>query len=587
MIGDEEIQAVADTLRSGWLTSGPRVRELEQRFAEYAGATHAIATSSCTEALHLSLVAAGVGDGDEVVTSSFTWPATVNAIVHAGATPVFADVDAGSLNLDPDASAAAVTERTRAVIPVHIAGGPCDMDAIEAVTRAHGITIVEDAAHAVETTVGKRKVGSIGDFTCFSLYATKSLAGGEGGIATTGSDEAAATMRLLRAQGITRDPWQRVQNRSLGHYDVVRPGYKANLADLQAAMALPKLDRIGELHARRTALVERYDAGIAGLAGIAPIARPPIGVHAHHLYIVRIDPDVAGGDRDRYAEALMAENIATGLHFLPVHQLTWYREHLPAFELPATERAGSEVLSLPLSAAHDEGDIDDALGALASSTPRSRDEPADTRRRWRPGVARPAGRAALVQRPDEHLGHPGRRRRLVGAGGDRREPGDRAGDGLAVAAAARAKRVFMPIGWLTRTYFVSLFAGQFLPAAIGGDAVRAVELGRRTEDAPEAVASVLIDRLVGVVSLVVLALIAFTLGGHRRAAPRWCGGGRVRAAAVLILACSSPPACAAWPRGSSSRASRAASSRPASASTTRSTATASTAPCWPPCSCWR
>jgi len=234
------------------------------------------------------------------VTSSFTWPATANAIIHAGATPVFADIDAGSLNLDPGAFAAAVTERTRAVIPVHIAGGPCDMDAIEAVAHEHGIVIVEDAAHAVETTVGDRKVGSIGDFTCFSLYATKSLAGGEGGIATMSDDAAAATMRLLRAQGITRDPWQRMQNRSLGHYDVVRPGYKANLADLQAAMALPKLDRIGELHARRTALVERYDAGIAGLAGIEPIARPPIGVHAHHLYIVNSTvvgngSDVAGG----------------------------------------------------------------------------------------------------------------------------------------------------------------------------------------------------------------------------------------------------------------------------------------------------
>jgi dTDP-4-amino-4,6-dideoxygalactose transaminase len=363
-IDEAEIESVIETLRSRWLTSGPRVAELEERFADYVGAPHAVATSSCTAAIHLCLVAAGIGPGDEVVTSSFTWPATANAIVHTGAAPVFADVDASSLNLAPDAFEAAITPRTRAVVPVHFAGGPCDMDAIERIARDRGIVIVEDAAHAVETTVGDRKVGAIGDFTCFSLYATKSLAGGEGGVATTASQEGAEALRLLRAQGVTRDPWRRQQARTLGHYDVVRPGFKANLADLQAAVALPKLDRLRESHQARLRLVERYDRGLAGLDGIEPIGRPPFGGHAHHLYVVRIDPARAGSDRDRYAEALMAENVATGLHFLPVHTLTWYREHLPAASLPETERAGSEVLSLPLAAAHTEDDVDDVLAAL-------------------------------------------------------------------------------------------------------------------------------------------------------------------------------------------------------------------------------
>jgi dTDP-4-amino-4,6-dideoxygalactose transaminase len=364
VMGDEEVASVIETLRSGWLTSGPRAKELEQRFAEYVGAPHAIATSSCTTALHLALIAAGVGPGDEVVTTSFTWPATTNAIIHAGATPVFADIDPGSLNVDPRSMESAIGPRTRALLPVHFAGAPCEMDAIERLAKAHGLALVEDAAHAVETTVGDRKVGSIGDFTCFSLYATKSLAGGEGGVITTASEEAAARLRLLRAQGITRDPWRRQQTRMLGHYDVVIPGFKANLADLQAAVALPKIDRIDAFHGDRAALVARYDEGVSGLAGIEPIERPPLGRHAHHLYVVRIDPALAGADRDRYASALMAENIATGLHFLPVHTLSWYRDNLPASSLPVTEAAGASVLSLPLSAAHRAADVDDVLAAL-------------------------------------------------------------------------------------------------------------------------------------------------------------------------------------------------------------------------------
>jgi dTDP-4-amino-4,6-dideoxygalactose transaminase len=364
VLGDEEIASVVETLQSGWLTSGPRAAQLEERFAARAGTPHAVATSSCTAALHLALVAAGMGPGDEVITSSFTWPATTNAIVHTGARPVFADVHPDTLNIDPEAIRAAIGPGTRAILPVHFAGGPCDMDAIMAIAREHALVVVEDAAHAVETTVGDRPVGSIGDFTCFSLYATKSLAGGEGGVVTTASDEAAARLRLLRAQGITRDPWRRQLSRSLGHYDLVTPGWKANLADLQAAVALPKFDRLDQLFDNRLRLVERYDRGLEGLAGVDPIGRPPFGRHAHHLYVVRIDPALAGGDRDRYAAALMAENIATGLHFLPVHTLTWYRDNLPAVTLPATEAAGDSVLSLPLAGAHTESDIDDVLAAL-------------------------------------------------------------------------------------------------------------------------------------------------------------------------------------------------------------------------------
>jgi dTDP-4-amino-4,6-dideoxygalactose transaminase len=364
VIGDEEVESVLATLRSGWLTSGPRAAELEERFAEYLGARHAIATASCTSALHLALIAAGVGPGHEVITTSFTWPATVNAILHTGATPVFADVEPDALTLDAAAAEAAITPRTAAVMPVHFAGAPCDMDAIERFARPRGIAIVEDAAHAVETTVRGRRVGVIGDFTCFSLYATKSLAGGEGGFVATDHDDAAEALRLLRAQGVTRHPWYRREAGALGHYDVLRPGFKATLSDLHAAVALPKLHRLDEFRDHRAELVARYDAGVEGLDGIEPVGRPDFGRHAHHLYVVRIDPARAGADRDRYAGALLGENISTGLHFLPVHGLSWYRDNLPAADLPHTEQAGAEVLSLPLAAAHRTTDADDVVTAM-------------------------------------------------------------------------------------------------------------------------------------------------------------------------------------------------------------------------------
>src|SRR5437867_933808 len=279
-IGDEEVAAVAETLRSGWLTTGPRAAELERRMSEYLEAEHVLALASGTAALHLALVALGAGPGDEVITTPITWPATANVIVHAGATPVFVDVRDEDLNIDPARVAEAVTERTRAVLPVDLAGQPCDLDPILAL----GVPVVEDAAHAAESRYRGRKVGSIADATCFSLYATKNIAAGEGGLIATNRPELADAVQDLR-----------LMRRGDGsRYDIPVPGYKANLPDVLAAIALCQLDKVerhGEIRRRHVAM---YDDAVADLDGIEPLARDPRDTHALHLYVVRVMADRAG-----------------------------------------------------------------------------------------------------------------------------------------------------------------------------------------------------------------------------------------------------------------------------------------------------
>ena len=350
-VGEEEIAAVAETLRSGWLTTGPRTGELERRCAEYLDAEHVLAVASGTAALHLALVALGVGPGDEVITTPITWPATANVIVHTGATPVFADVRESDLNIDPALAAELVTERTKAIMPIHLAGQACDLDPLWAL----GFPVIEDAAHAFESAYHGRKIGGLSAATCFSLYATKNVAAGEGGLVATNDGavaDAIANLRLMRRG-----------DGSL--YDITVPGYKANLSDVLASIALVQLDKLerhGEIRARQFAL---YDDAVAELDGIEPLARDERDTHALHLYVVRIDPEHAGATRDEYQRALKDENVATSIHFLPVHTLSWYRERFPDQPtLPVAERTGAEILSLPLSPAHSDADIGDAIDAL-------------------------------------------------------------------------------------------------------------------------------------------------------------------------------------------------------------------------------
>ena len=350
-IGEDEIAAVTETLRSGWLTTGPKAALLEERMAAYVDAKHVLAVTSGTAAMHLALLALGIGSGDEVITSPITWPATANVIEHCGATPVFCDVRPGDLNIDTALIPALVTERTKAIMPVDIAGQPCDLDPILAL----GFPIVEDAAHALESVYRGGKVGSIADATCFSLYATKNVAAGEGGLVATNRDDVAETIRNMR---LTR--------RGGGsHYDQVTQGFKANLADVLAAIALVQLDKIDDHATTRERQFGLYDEGLADLAGITPLTRDPRDTHALHLYVIRVDAEHAGADRDAYQRALADELISTSIHFLPVHKLTWFRERYPDQPpLPEAEKAGDEVLSLPLSPAHSDDDILDAVDAV-------------------------------------------------------------------------------------------------------------------------------------------------------------------------------------------------------------------------------
>jgi dTDP-4-amino-4,6-dideoxygalactose transaminase len=348
-VGEEEVAAVAETIRSGWLTTGPRVAELEARMSEFLEAKHVLALSSGTAALHLALLAVGVRPGDEVITTSITWPATANVIVHCGATPVFADVRDGDLNIDPERVRELVGPRTRAILPVDLYGQPADLDPLLEL----GVPVVEDAAHAAESRYRGRKVGSIAAVTCFSLYATKNIAAGEGGLLATDDDAIAQAVDDLR-----------VMRRGHGSlYDIAVAGYKVNLSDVLASIALVQLDKVERHGAIRARHFAAYDEAVGDLEGIEPVARDARDTHALHLYVVRIDAERAGATRDDYQRALAGENIGTSIHFLPVHGLTAYRDvrHGP---LPVSERAGAEVLSLPLSPAHSDDDVRDAIDAL-------------------------------------------------------------------------------------------------------------------------------------------------------------------------------------------------------------------------------
>jgi len=372
-IGEEEIEAVAQVLRSGWITTGPKTKELERQLGEYVGAKHAIAVNSCTGALHVALAAIGIGPGDEVITSPLTFCSTANVVVHLGGTPVFADIG-DDYNIDPAEIERRVTPRTRAILPVHYSGQPCQMDRILPLAREHNLHIVEDAAHAIGAKYRDQMVGTLGDVTAFSFYATKNMTTAEGGMITTENDDLAERMRLLSLHGISKDAWKRYTSEGSWYYEVVFPGYKYNMTDIQAALGIHQLARLEQFLECRSKYACMYSEAFGAMPGVSvPIVNAD-GRHSWHLYTIQLDLERLSINRAQFIEALRAEQIGTSVHFIPVHLHPYYRNRFGfrRGDYPKAERVYDGIISLPLYPKMTEQDIKDVISAVAGILRRHR-----------------------------------------------------------------------------------------------------------------------------------------------------------------------------------------------------------------------
>ncbi|HET9029674.1 MAG TPA: DegT/DnrJ/EryC1/StrS aminotransferase family protein [Candidatus Aquilonibacter sp.] len=373
VLTDDEIGAVAQSLRNSWLTTGPVVRELETAFAERTGVKHAIALSSCTAALHVALHAMGVGPGDEVVMPSLTFVAGAQCTMELGAKPVFADIDPGSLSLTVASIDAVVTERTKVIMPMPYGGRPLDIAAIVEYARPRGIRVLEDAAHAAGMFDRGEWAGTRSDAAAYSFYATKNLTSAEGGILLTNDDALAERARVVGLHGMDKDAWKRYTATGSWRYDVREPGFKYNLPDPLAALALAQLGRLNAMQDRRDEIAARYDEALSQLPGVR-LQTPPANPGDRHswcMYVMMIDERRAGISRDAMIDALRAENIGTSVHYIPTHLFSGYRS-LGRFHLPATEHTWEQLISLPLYPAMTDADVDDVIGAIqAILSPRS------------------------------------------------------------------------------------------------------------------------------------------------------------------------------------------------------------------------
>ena len=364
-IGEDEIREVADTLRSGWISTGPKTKRFEAEFTSYVQAPGAVALSSCTAALHTALAALGVGPGDEVITTPITFAASANVVEHVGARPVLVDVQPDTLNIDPERIAAAVTPRTKAILPVHFAGHPVDLDPIHELAQALDLAVVEDAAHAVAARYHGRPIGSGDNLAAFSFYATKNLTTAEGGM-LTGSSDLLARARRLGLHGISRDAWQRYHQGGSWYYEVVEPGFKYNMTDIQAALGLCQLKKLDGFQRRRREIAARYTEAFAAETALqTPVTRPGVE-HAWHLYVLRLRLEALRIDRDRFIVELTERNVGTSVHFIPIHLHPYYRDkygYAPD-SFPVAYENYQRLLSLPLHPGLDDQDVADVIEAV-------------------------------------------------------------------------------------------------------------------------------------------------------------------------------------------------------------------------------
>ena len=374
LIEDDDIAAVVDSLKSNWITKGPKTHEFEKRFAEYIGVKYAIAVNSCTAGLHLALVAAGISAGDEVITTPMTFASSANVIIHSGATPVFADVDPVTMNIDVNEIRKKMTPRTKAIIPVHLAGHPCEMDEIMDLAREHNLFVLEDAAHAVYTKYKGQLIGSIGNATAFSFYATKNLATGEGGMVTTNDQALADKIRIMSSHGMSRNAWNRYTASGSWYYEILHPGFKYNMTDIQAALGLTQLEKLERMQGIRREIAERFNEEFSKMPELEIPPEKDYARHAWHLYIIKLNMDKLSIDRTEFIEELKKEQIGTSVHFIPVPMHPYYRDtfNYQKGDFPQAETTFERIISLPLYPKMSKQDTEDVIEAVKGIVERFR-----------------------------------------------------------------------------------------------------------------------------------------------------------------------------------------------------------------------